>query len=54
MNGNPLRRTTRREALCQVGTGLGMLGLFGLLGDAGDFRAVAEGADIVGGRPPVD
>ena len=26
---------TRRQALCQAGTGLGMLGLVGLLGDAG-------------------
>ena len=53
MNHDPLRRTTRREALCQVGTGMGMLGLFGLLGDTGYLGKVAEGADVVGGRPHV-
>ena len=53
MNHDPLRKTTRREALCQAGTGLGMLGLFGLLGDAGYLGAVAEGADVAGARPPV-
>jgi uncharacterized protein DUF1501 len=52
MNQDPLRRTTRREALCQVGTGMGMLGLFGLLGDTGYLGKVAEGADVAGSRPP--
>src|SRR5882724_11028062 len=36
---------TRREALCQVGTGLGMLGLFGLLGDAGHLGIAALAGD---------
>ena len=35
MNQRTTRQTTRREALCQAGTGLGMLGLAGLLGDTG-------------------
>ena len=52
MNHDPHRKTTRREALCQVGTGMGMLGLFGLLGDSGYLGKVAEGADVVGGRMP--
>src|SRR5438874_5697465 len=50
MNHDCSTGTTRREALCQMGTGLGMLGLFGLLGDAGRLGTVAEGADVVGGR----
>ena len=37
MNHGTPRTTTRREALCQAGTGLGMLGLLGLLGDAGQL-----------------
>jgi hypothetical protein len=41
--------TTRRDALCQVGTGLGMLGLFGLLGDSGHLDKTALGADVAGG-----
>jgi Protein of unknown function (DUF1501) len=53
MDHDPLRETTRREALCQVGTGMGMLGLFGLLGDTGYLGKAAEGADVVGGRPSV-
>ena len=53
MNLDPARKTTRREALCQVGTGMGMLGLFGLLGDAGYLVAPPRGADLTGGRPPV-
>jgi hypothetical protein len=40
---------TRREALCQAGTGLGMLGLFGLLGDAGYVGTAAAAGDSVGG-----
>ena len=44
------RKTTRREALCQVGTGMGMLGLFGLLGDAGYLGRPPRGADLTGGR----
>src|SRR6516165_8056294 len=54
MNGDPVRNMTRREALCQVGTGLGMLGLLGLLGDAGDLAAEAIGADGSGGRAPIN
>ena len=30
----PIRYQTRRQALRQMGTGLGMLGLYGVLGDA--------------------
>jgi hypothetical protein len=41
-------QTTRREALCQAGTGLGMLGLFGLLGDTGYLAKAATGADVAG------
>ena len=52
MDRYPARQTTRREALGQVGTGLGMLGLLGLLGDAGDLVADAQGADIASGRQP--
>ena len=43
--GTP-RRTTRREALCQAGTGLGMLGLLGLLGDSGYLGKATAGADV--------
>jgi hypothetical protein len=52
MTRDPQRRTTRREALGQVGTGLGLLGLLGLLGDTGDLVAPARGADLTGGRAP--
>src|SRR5437588_4377018 len=54
MSHGPGRKTTRREALCQVGTGMGMLGLFGLLGDAGDLGGAARGADLTGGRAAVN
>ena len=40
---------TRRQALCQAGTGLGMLGLFGLLGDTGYLGKAAAGADVANG-----
>jgi Protein of unknown function (DUF1501) len=41
---------TRRQALCRAGTGLGMLGLVGLLNDAGLLgQAVAAGAGAEGG-----
>jgi hypothetical protein len=43
---------TRRQALCQVGTGLGMLGLFGLLGDSGHLGQAALAADRAGGPAP--
>jgi hypothetical protein len=52
MSRKPGHETTRREALCQMGTGLGMLGLFGLLGDADALVHAADGADLAGGRPP--
>ena len=52
MSHDPGRITTRREALCQVGTGMGMLGLFGLLGDAGYLGSAAQAADTTGGRVP--
>ena len=43
MNNHGMPRgTTRREALCQAGTGLGMLGLFGLLGDTGYLGTAAQ------------
>ena len=45
MNQGLARGTTRREALCQAGTGLGMLGLFGLLGDSGYLGRAAQGAE---------
>jgi hypothetical protein len=53
MDDDCLGATTRREVLCQMGTGLGMLGLIGLLGDAGDPVTSASGADIAttSGRP---
>jgi hypothetical protein len=44
------REMTRREALCQAGTGLGMLGLFGLFGDAGHLGVAAMAGDGVGGE----
>jgi hypothetical protein len=43
------REMTRRQALCQAGTGLGMLGLVGLLGDAGFLGSAARGAELTGG-----
>ena len=46
MNSGTSQRTTRREALCQAGTGLGMLGLFGLLGDSGYLGRTALGTEI--------
>ena len=49
-NHGMLRGTTRREALCQVGTGLGMLGLFGLLGDSGYLGRAAAAADVADGQ----
>ena len=48
------RMTTRREALCQAGTGLGMLGLFGLLGDAGYLGPAARAADQAVDRSSVN
>ena len=46
---------TRREALCQAGTGLGMLGLFGLLGDCGYLGTAAQGrrSPAAGRRSPL-
>ena len=34
---------TRRQVLCQAGTGMGILGLFGLLGDSGYPGSVGRG-----------
>jgi hypothetical protein len=53
MDDELLGAATRREVLCRMGTGLGMLGLFGLLGDAGDLVGPAEAADVArnSGRP---
>jgi hypothetical protein len=39
---------SRREALSQVGTGLGMLGLFSLLGDAGQLGGAARANEGTG------
>ncbi len=46
---NPM---SRREALCQVGTGMGMLGLFGLLGDADLLGTAAQAGESGGGKEP--
>lgn len=51
-------QTSRREMLHRVGTGMGMLGLAGMLADervlgAGDGEAVASGAAIKSGRSPL-
>ncbi len=54
MSDDTGRMTTRREALCQAGTGLGMLGLFGMLGDAGYLGSGARAADQAGNRTPVN
>jgi hypothetical protein len=42
-------RTTRREALCQIGTGMGMLSLFGLLRDSGMLEGNLQAAATSGG-----
>src|SRR5271165_1092852 len=44
MNRNHASMMTRRQALCQTGTGLGMVGLVGLLHDAGLLGPVDAGA----------
>ena len=41
-------RSTRREALCQIGTGMGMLGLFGLLGESDRLGGNVKAADTSG------
>src|SRR5207253_3791544 len=41
---------TRRQALCHAGTGMGMLGLFGLLGDAGYLGTSLRAAGPAGGE----
>ncbi len=41
---------TRRQALCEVGTGMGIMGLFGLLGDAGYLGTAVRAADVGPGR----
>ncbi len=46
---NDIDRPTRRQALCQIGTGMGMLGLFGLLGDNRLLGGRLEAADTGGG-----
>jgi Protein of unknown function (DUF1501) len=48
--GFPTNGMTRRQALCQVGTGMGIMGLFGLLGDAGYLGTAAQAADVAAGR----
>ena len=46
---NPM---SRREALCQVGTGMGMLGLFGLLADSGVPGTAAQAGEPASGTEP--
>jgi hypothetical protein len=43
---------TRREMLCRTGTGLGMLGLVGVLADADLLGAVPTATDPLAVRPP--
>src|ERR1017187_1457554 len=50
MNHRSSDPMSRREALCQVGTGMGMLGLFGLLGDSGCLGTAAVAGDSGGGK----
>src|SRR3974377_1944466 len=47
----PPRLLTRRQMLHQMGTGLGMLGLAGLLRDAGILTAAAETTSLNPIRP---
>ncbi len=54
MDHHPGQTFTRREALGQVGTGLGMLGLFGLLGDSGYLGSTARAADRSGAPTTID
>jgi hypothetical protein len=54
MDHHPGRTFTRREALGQVGTGLGMLGLLGLLGDSGYLGSTARAEDRSGGPATID
>jgi len=49
MTRHALDRTTRRDALCRLGTGMGMLGLFGLLGDTDQLGASLQASDATGG-----
>src|SRR5438067_4300124 len=42
---------TRREMLCRTGTGLGMLGLAGLLADSGLLGSARAAGDPLGARP---
>jgi hypothetical protein len=51
MNKPLTSKTTRREALCQVGTGMGILGLFGLLDQAGWLGSSAHADDSGRIRP---
>ncbi len=50
MNNESRGRVTRREALCRAGTGMGMLGLLGLLDDAGMLAGQAQASDPAGAR----
>src|ERR671928_701347 len=43
---------TRREMLCRTGTGLGMLGLAGLLADCGLLGTARAAGDPLAARPP--
>ncbi len=43
---------TRRHALCQTGTGMGLLGLLVLLGDTGYLGTALQGAETAGGATP--
>ncbi len=48
----PPRFLTRRQMLRKMGTGLGVLGLAGLLKDAGILSAGAAAANPLNARPP--
>src|SRR5580658_7505245 len=41
---------SRRKALCQAGTGMGILGLLGLLGDSGYLGTAAQAGDPIIGK----
>src|SRR6478752_6120094 len=49
MNDPSFGAISRRKALCQAGTGMGILGLFGLLGDSGYLGATAPAGGSGGG-----
>jgi hypothetical protein len=48
MNHSSFGPMSRREALCQAGTGMGILSLFELLGDSGHLKTAAQAGDSGG------